>query len=160
MSALFVTGAGTEIGKTFIVTGLVRRLRRDGRAVHAIKPVVSGFRDIGEGDTAEILGALGLDPGPRNIAAISPWRFAAPLSPDMAAAREGRAIDFDALVRFSREAQYETGNEAGGEEGRDLLIEGIGGVMVPLTATETVLDWITALGFPTLLVAGSYLGRA
>jgi len=68
----------------------------------------------------------------------------------MAAAREGRTIDFDALVRFCRDAIH------GGEE--IVLIEGSGGVMVPLTERHTVLDWIAALGIPALVVVGSYLG--
>src|SRR5690606_37868088 len=69
---------------------------------------------------------------------------------DMAAAREGRALDYAALVAFTRRAI----------DDRDgtLLIEGIGGVMVPLDERHTVLDWIADLGIPVLLVAGSYLG--
>ena len=64
--------------------------------------------------------------------------------------REGRAVDVDAVVQFSR-------GEIGGR--RDvLLIEGIGGVMVPLDGERTVLDWMAALGLPLILVAGSYLG--
>ena len=68
----------------------------------------------------------------------------------MAARRENRSIEFDALVTFSRNAI------AGAKD--LLLIEGIGGVMVPLTETHTVLDWIAALNIPLVLVAGSYLG--
>jgi dethiobiotin synthetase len=68
----------------------------------------------------------------------------------MAAAREGRSIDFEALLRFSRAGL------AGPEE--IVLIEGVGGAMVPLDERHTVLDWIQALGIPALVVAGSYLG--
>ena len=68
----------------------------------------------------------------------------------MAARRENRSIDFDALVTFSRDAV------AGAKD--LLLIEGIGGVMVPLNETHTVLDWMAALNIPLVLVAGSYLG--
>jgi len=83
-----------------------------------------------------------------NLEAISPWRFAAPLSPDMAAARENRTIPFVTLVDFCR-----TPNAA------DVtLIESIGGVMVPLDDRHTVLDWLVALDAPALLVVGSYLG--
>jgi dethiobiotin synthetase len=84
------------------------------------------------------------------VAAIAPWRFAAPLSPDLAAAREGRRIDFDALVGWCR-------REIDANAGL-LLVEGIGGAMVPLDARRTVRDWIAALGIPALLVAGSHLG--
>ena len=91
----------------------------------------------------------GARPTREEIDRISPWRFAAPLSPDLAAAAEGRSIDFKALVEFSRDAAYGRGT---------VFIEGVGGIMVPLDATHTVLDWMSALRIPVLLVAGSYLG--
>jgi dethiobiotin synthetase len=81
---------------------------------------------------------------------IAPWRFRAPLSPDLASAREGRRIDFDELIAFSRSAiATATG---------PLFIEGVGGIMVPLDGQRTVLDWMTALDIPLLLVVGGYLG--
>ena len=82
--------------------------------------------------------------------ACSPWRFSEPLSPDMAARHDGRSIDFTALVDFCRDAQ------SCGED--VLLIEGIGGAMVPLDDTHTVLDWMAALEAPVVVIAGSYLG--
>jgi dethiobiotin synthetase len=81
---------------------------------------------------------------------IAPWRFRAPLSPDMAAARENRAIDFATLIEHSRDAVAAARGT--------LLIEGVGGVMVPLDERHTVLDWIAALRIPALVVGGSYLG--
>jgi dethiobiotin synthetase len=152
MRTAFVTSSGTGVGKTLVMEALVSQLRRAGRRVRAVKPVVSGFEaERPEGsDPARILAALGEDPTPATVDRVSPWRFAAPLSPDVAAAREGRAIDFDRLVEFCRAGRD------GAED--DLLIEGIGGVMVPLTDRHTVLDWIAALGTPAVLVAGSYLG--
>jgi dethiobiotin synthetase len=81
---------------------------------------------------------------------ISPWRFKAPLAPDMAASQEGRALDFLALVSFSRNAIAEAQDV--------LLIEGVGGIMVPLDECHTVLDWMAALRVPLILAAGSYLG--
>jgi dethiobiotin synthetase len=149
MTTLFVTSSGTGIGKTFVTTQLVRELRAAGMRVRALKPVASGFdaAELATSDTGLLLAAQGLELSDANVAATSPWRFAAPLSADMAAAREGRTIDFDALVAFSRAA------------GADVtLVEGIGGVMAPLDASHTVLDWIAALGAPALLVVGSYLG--
>ncbi len=151
MTSIFVTGSGTDVGKTFVTAGLIRYWRAVGRAVTAIKPVVSGFdpSQPERSDPGVLLGALGRPIDDAEIARVSPWRFAAPLSPDMAAAREDRSIDFKALVAFCRDA--ERANSL-------LLIEGIGGVMVPLDAMHTVLDWISALRHPVLLVAGSYVG--
>jgi dethiobiotin synthetase len=152
MSAFFVTGSGTEIGKTFITAALIRELRRRGRHVAALKPVASGFdqAQAAASDPGILLSALGALPTPAAYDHIAPWRFHAALSPDMAARREDRVLDFAALVAHSRQAMaLATGT---------LLIEGVGGVMVPLDDDHTVLDWIDALGIPAIVVAGSYLG--
>ncbi len=152
MSAFFITATGTDIGKTFIAAGLIRCWRAAGRQVDARKPVATGFDPAlaDASDAGVLLTALGRPVTPAEIERISPWRFAAPLSPDMAARRENRSIDFDALVQLSRNAV---------ESHKDmLLIEGIGGVMVPLDETHTVLDWMIALNIPLVLVTGTYLG--
>jgi dethiobiotin synthetase len=151
MTAVFVTSSGTSIGKTFVMLRLIEELRAEGRGVRALKPVASGFDAAHpEGsDTALLLRAQGLDVTAQNLDAASPWRFAAPLSPDMAATAEQRSIPFAALVAHCRAASEYAGVT---------LIEGVGGVMAPLDAEHTVLDWIEALGAPALLVVGSYLG--
>jgi dethiobiotin synthetase len=152
MTALFITATGTDIGKTFVTAGLLGSLRRQGRKVAALKPVATGFdeRDFAASDPALLLKACGRKVDLQAIAEISPWRFAAPLSPDMAAAREGKTIDVGALRSFCQ------GAIAASEGG--LLIEGIGGLMVPLDAKTTVCDLVAALEIPMILVAGSYLG--
>ncbi len=151
MTAIFVTATGTDVGKTFVPAALIRHFRATGRAVEAIKPVVSGFDPAASqaSDPGVLLAALGRPVTLEEIDRIAPWRFAPPLSPDMAAAREGRAIGFDALLDFSRRPA---------KTGSILLIEGVGGIMVPLDEKHTVLDWMKALRVPVLLVAGSYLG--
>jgi dethiobiotin synthetase len=152
VKTLFITATGTETGKTYIAAALGRALKAKGKSVRVCKPVISGF----DGETAEdsdtfvLLQSLGLDPTDEAVEACSPWRFREPLSPDMAARREGREIDFATLVDFCRDA------EKGPED--VLLCEGIGGAMVPLDDTRTVLDWIEEWGVPALVVAGSYLG--
>jgi dethiobiotin synthetase len=152
MSAYFITATGTDIGKTFVTCGLIRTLRAGGREVAALKPVMSGF-DPSEptgSDSGRLLAALGRPATPGAIAKMSPWRFAAPLAPDMAAAREGRSLDMRELIRFCHAA-------IAAEPGV-LLIEGAGGLMSPVSAEHIMLDWIVALGQPVILVAGSYLG--
>ena len=150
MSAFFVTATGTDIGKTYVTAGLLRHLRSEGAS--AIKPVVSGFtaESAAMSDPVQLLEAMGEAVTAETLAQISPWRFAEPLSPDMAAAREGRAVDCDALVEFCRARVFRA-------EG-PFFVEGVGGVMVPLDAHHTVRDWMAALGLPVVLVAGSYLG--
>ena len=152
MTAIFITAAGTDVGKTFVAAGLIRFLRSQSREIDIVKPVVSGFNAAraGDSDCGVVLRALGLPLTDEEIEDISPWRFAAPLSPDMAARHEGKEIDFERLISFCETAIDET-------EG-DMLVEGVGGVMVPLDQTNTVLDWIAALEIPSLLVTGSYLG--
>ena len=147
MTAYFVTATGTDIGKTYITAGLVRTL-----GATAIKPIMSGYNAAAaaNSDAGVLLAAMGRAVTPEAIAAIAPWRFAAPLSPDMAAAREGRAIVFPDLITFCKTALAAAPGL--------LLIEGVGGVMVPLDEAHTVRDWIAALNLPVLLVAGTYLG--
>jgi dethiobiotin synthetase len=149
VTAVFVTGTGTDVGKTFLSAALIRHWRAAGHAVAAYKPVVSGFDPATEqaSDPGVLLGALGRPI--TDIETISPWRFAAPLSPDMASAREGRTLDFEAIVEFSHRAATSA---------ERVLIEGVGGIMVPLDDRHTVLDWMSTLRLPVLLVAGSYLG--
>ncbi len=151
MTAAFVTATGTGIGKTFVTAGLVHHFRRQGRKVEAFKPVVSGF-DPKMAETTDpgiLLAALGRPVNEEEVARISPWRFAAALSPDMAARQESRTIDFSELVAFSKKADNARGIA---------FIEGIGGIMVPLDEHHTMLDWMQELRCPAILVAGSYLG--
>ncbi|GJD55945.1 dethiobiotin synthase [Methylobacterium dankookense] len=155
MPALFIAGAGTEIGKTYVTAALTRRLRADGIRVRTLKPLASGVPPLddpafAESDTARLLAAQGLAPSSEAVAACSPWRFTAPLAPDQAAAREGRALALADLVAWCR-AEIAA---AGGV----LLIEGVGGLMSPVTPEATGLDWLKALEIPAILVSGSYLG--
>ncbi len=152
MSAHFITATGTDIGKTFVTRGLIRALRARGRQVAALKPIVSGFEpaEAAGSDSGLLLAALGRAATLEAIAEISPWRFAAPLSPDMAAAREKRALDYPALIDFCR-AAIAASRDA-------LLIEGAGGIMSPVDGAHTMLDWMSALELPLILVTGTYLG--
>jgi dethiobiotin synthetase len=152
VAAYFVTSTGTDIGKTFVTAGLIRTLRTSNQAVAALKPVVSGYDSsvVETSDPAVLLAALGRPVAADEVERIAPWRFRAPLSPDLAAAREGRSVGFDELITFSRAAIQATSGI--------LFIEGVGGIMVPLDAERTVLDWMAALNIPLLLVVGGYLG--
>jgi dethiobiotin synthetase len=151
VSAYFVTATGTDIGKTFVTAGLIRHLR-DAGVVDAFKPVVSGFdmATAALSDPGVLLGALDVPVTPEALKSISPWQFAAPLSPDMAAAREGQSLDFNAIVAACRARIAQNKGT--------LFIEGVGGVMVPLDEKHAVLDWMAALDLPLIMVAGSYLG--
>src|SRR5205807_9028271 len=116
---ILITGTGTDVGKTFVAGALVRHLRSGGKPVEAIKPVVSGFDPsvLAGSDPGLLLTALGRRATLEEIDRISPWRFSAPMSPDLAAAHEGRSIDFNKLVAFC--------NRSGSKAAGHLLIEGI-----------------------------------
>lgn len=164
MNTFFITGTGTDIGKTWVTCALLQHWRAAGRMVRAFKPVLSGFdpTTAAASDAGQLLAAMGRTIDAAALDEIAPWRFAAPLSPDMAAVREGRSIDFDALVGFTRRclpAQRHAGHtENASADFHVTLVEGVGGVMVPLDAQHTVRDWIASSSLPCILVAGSYLG--
>ena len=152
MGAFFMTATGTDIGKTYLGCGLIRAWRGQGLKVAAFKPMLSGFdpAQVADSDAGQLLAALGQPVSLRSLDAISPWRYAAPLSPDAAAAKEGKHVEYDAVLAASR--RFIEGAE-------DVaLIEGAGGVMAPLSEDRTMLDWMADLKLPAILVTGSYLG--
>ena len=152
MSAVFITGTGTDVGKTFVCAGLIHYFRGLGQPVNALKPLLSGFDPAAPSgsDPAILIEALGREVKPDELNRVSRWRFRAPLSPDMAARAENRAIDLQAVADFCRAAVARNDGA--------LLIEGIGGIMVPINERHTVLDLMGLLNLPLILVAGSYLG--
>ncbi len=152
MTSYFITATGTDIGKTHTIAGIIRAGRDLKRDFAAIKPLLTGYDDqtAPKSDPAVLLAAMGRANTQRNITTISPWRFTAPLSPDMAAAREGKRIVLKDVVTFCEAASAAAPGT--------LLIEGIGGAAVPLNEQDLVSDWIAALNIPVILVAGTYLG--
>jgi len=153
MSRYFVTATGTDVGKTHIAELLLRGWRLNGLTVAASKPVLSGLGELAieETDTARLLSAMGEEVSPDNVNAMTPWGYQAALSPDMAAAKEGKTIPFDQVMTHCQNSVMNAAADRG-------LVEGAGGVYVPIDDTHTMLDWMTALGTPAILVAGGYLG--
>lgn len=150
---LFVSGAHTDVGKTYAACAILRAARAEGLAVEALKPVVSGFDpdDWAQSDPGRLLAALWRPLTQETLDAISPLRFAAALSPPMAARLEGRDLRLAELTHFCRTGLATS--KAG-----LTLVEGVGGVMSPIAEDATGLDLMLALGLPTVLVGGSYLG--
>jgi dethiobiotin synthetase len=152
MSGYFVTSTGTDVGKTYLTCGIVDILRRRDLPVDAVKPVISGF-DPGapaESDSGLILQALGRPVDDARLDRISPWRFRAALSPDMAATREERRVKLDEVAAFCERAIEAVPSVC--------LVEGAGGVMSPLGSDFTNLDVVSRLDARVVLVAGTYLG--
>lgn len=145
MSTLFVTGTDTGVGKTFVACALARALRARGRRVAVFKPVETGVTGLAE-DAAGLRAAAG-DPAPLDD--VCPYRLRAPLAPAVAARLEGRRVDVERLVALGR-ARAATADV--------LLIEGAGGLLVPLADTTTFLDLAARLEATLLIVAANRLG--
>ncbi len=151
MERLFITSSGTHIGKTLIATTLCWQARQMRKRVLAIKPLVSGYSaDDSDSDVTLLLQSQNLPLTHEYIEKISPWRLKAPLSPNLAAKREGRELSLSEIVDYCEQ------QEGGGHD--LLIVEGIGGAMVPINETHTTLDWIEALHWPVVVVGGNYLG--
>jgi dethiobiotin synthetase len=149
--ALFVAGAHTDVGKTHVACALIRAARAREIACDAFKPVLSGFSpdDWAASDAGRLLEALGRSAG--DLDSISPWRFAAPLAPPMAARREGARLSLEAILD-----RCEAWLEASSADLK--LLEGAGGLMSPIAEDGLTIDLPAALGLPSILVGGGYLG--
>jgi len=152
---LFITGTDTGVGKTLATCAIAHALRRQSPGIRlgACKPFASGCRREREGlvnEDAEALAHFADCKQPLEV--INPIRFAQPLAPAVAAQESNQPIDWSAIERSLNSLDNESDA---------LLIEGVGGLMVPidpLHPTLTVLDLIKALGYPTVIVARAGLG--
>lgn len=149
-AGLFVTGTDTGAGKTFVAAALARALRARGVEVGVMKPVASGCRRRGgklvSGDAELLRAAAGSDDP---IEEISPIRYAAPLGPSVCARRERRPFEVKkVLAAFRRlSARHEF-----------TVVEGIGGLAVPLSARLDVAGLARRLELPVLIAAADRLG--
>lgn len=146
---LFVAGIDTGVGKT-IATGLMARGYADrGFAVVTQKPVQTGCKGLSE-DILVHRKLMGADLLPEDRAGLTcPYVFAFPGSPHLAAALEGRSVETRVLESTARELarSYEI-----------VLVEGAGGLCVPLTDDTTVVDFVARRGWPVVLVTSPRLG--
>jgi dethiobiotin synthetase len=145
VSGLLVTGTDTGVGKTFVTCALALALRELGRRVSVMKPVETGVLD--QAEDAVALRRAAADPAPLHD--VCPWRLRAPLAPSVAARLEGTAVDpgrLEALVHRRL------------EEADVLLVEGAGGLLVPIVDSITWADLAARLGLPILIVAANRLG--
>ena len=152
LKPIFITSTGTNIGKTYLTNLLIKRALKLNYKINAIKPIISGFNiaKLEETDSGIILKALSMDK--RRIDEISPWRFKDPLSPDMAAKLAKKEINFKEIINYCN--SYIKSKK----DDDILLIEGVGGTMVPINSKYTILDLIKKLNIPIILTIGSYLG--
>jgi dethiobiotin synthetase len=139
---LFVTGTDTDVGKTVVSCGVVSLLKSWGAKVGAMKPIATGNRE----DARRLKEAAGMD-DPLDL--INPQFFKAPLAPAVSAALEERRVDMEAIYKayWVLQKKYDI-----------LIVEGVGGVKVPLSDSTYVIDLMQALRLPVLVVAHARLG--
>jgi dethiobiotin synthetase len=145
MSILFVTGTDTGVGKTFVACALVHALRAAGRRVAVMKPVETGVDGVPE-DAVRLRDAAG-DPAPLDD--VCPYRFRAPLAPAAAAPLEGQSVDPEKITSLLMRRALDADM---------LVVEGAGGLLVPVTSDCTWLDIVRTLRLPLLVVAANRLG--
>lgn len=178
---VFVTGTSTEVGKSVVAAALARTLAGEGKRVAVFKPCVTGMDEFPDYDEAASIeaargaagdAAAGSKPGgglgggsaeglpdhallrlasgsSQTDAEIAPYRYDPPMSPHLAAGLAGEEIDPDLTMKAARAAA------AGADE---IVCEGVGGLLVPLTPTWSVRSLAVELGYPLVVVASPGLG--
>jgi dethiobiotin synthetase len=147
---LFITATDTEVGKTVITCAIAVALRQAGLKVGASKPIASGCRLDREGLISEDAEALAHFSDSRlPLTVVNPVRYRAPVAPAVAAELTEEPVDeaaiAEALGRIERVSDV-------------MLIEGIGGLMTPISESRTVLDLAVDIGYPVLVVTRNKLG--
>ena len=147
---LFVTGTDTDVGKTLVAGAIARHLRRRGRRVAVFKPAASDCRrDRGQLISADAEFLAACADSPHALSDIAPLRYAAALAPNVAARREGRPVDleaiFDAYRRVVAEADV-------------VIVEGVGGLLCPIGDEFWVVHLARLAAMPLVVVARSGLG--
>ena len=147
---IFITGTDTGVGKTYVAAGIAEAFRRRGIDVGVMKPVETGCR-MRKGlliprDARRLVRAAGTSD---RLDLVNPYRFRKPLAPSVAAGLENKKIDPKKIMasyrQLSRRHQY-------------MIVEGAGGIMVPLGQGFTYLDLAEALKLPIVIVARPGLG--
>jgi dethiobiotin synthetase len=142
---LFITGTDTGVGKTIVAAGLVASLRESGMDIGVMKPIETGF-SLQSSDAVFLKEIAGVED---SLDSICPYRFKHPLSPFTAAKIERVSIRFDRIVRtYARLLQ----------DHQALLVEGAGGVLVPITRGMMMVDLALRLNLPLLVISRTGLG--
>jgi len=150
VKGIFITGTDTGVGKTYVASGIADSLRAQGVNVGVMKPAETGCRirsgDLIPADAIRLARAAGArDP----LTLINPYRFRKPLAPAVAAELEGKKIQASMIMKAYRALV---------RRHDFMIIEGAGGIMVPLSLNYLYLDLAQAIGLPVVVVARPGLG--
>jgi dethiobiotin synthetase len=150
MKGIFITGTDTGVGKTYVGASIAAAMRRKGIDVGVMKPAETGCRvrqgELVTADALLLMQSAGVaDP----LELVNPFRFRLPLAPLVAARLEGKRVSLRKIVAAFRslEQQHEF-----------MIVEGAGGILVPLTKVQSYRDLAALLGLPVLIVARPGLG--
>lgn len=145
---VFVTGTDTATGKTLVTAALALSLKKSGLTVGVMKPIETGVsrRELPRSDAAQLQAIIESDDA---LAAISPYRFELPVAPLAAAQAERSSIKPDVIKQLYRLLSSRVAF---------MLVEGVGGVHVPITQRENVIDLIRHLTLPVIVVGRAGLG--
>ena len=154
-NSFFITSTGTNIGKTYCTVEIIKTLIKKKIQVNPYKPILSGFNNkkIKESDSYKILRPIKKNIYINNIKSITPWLFKNALAPSLAAEKENKKLDYKKVFNWCLDRINEKNNVKSIN-----IIEGAGGILVPIEKDKTILDLITDLRIPVVLVVGNYLG--
>ena len=146
MTIYFITGTDTNAGKTYVSCKLLEQAAQEGKSTLGLKPIASGAENGINDDAAKLKAASTLD---LPMEQINPFCFKDPIAPHIAAEKAGVRLDAKTIAEAIKPslglADY-------------TIIEGAGGLMVPLNEQETLVDLIKLLDIPVILVVGITLG--
>jgi dethiobiotin synthetase len=154
MRGLFVTGTGTGVGKTMVSAALLAAMSAAGVRVRAHKPAVTGLDEPSESgwppDHELLASVSGMTPEE-----VAPLRYGPAVSPHLAAAFAGERIEPADIIERARRAIYQDSTT---DRNSALIVEGVGGLLVPLADEFTVRDLAVALGLGVVIAASPGLG--
>lgn len=146
LMGLFVTGTDTSVGKSLLACAIIRLLREQGMDAVGFKPVATGELEGSPGDATALYEASDRS---EPVELICPFRFARPLAPTLAAKHDGMELDM---------GRIHTVLDAICERHAGVILEGVGGLLVPLNQNTLVIDLALHIGFPVLVVCRAGLG--
>ena len=152
MRGLFIVGTDTDVGKTQVTAAIARTLIQAGESIRVSKPIATGAEhrdsELIADDTLILARAVGMDQNLDSLRQITPWTFEPPVAPPVAARLEGQTLQLQEIAHVVQK---------GGSEDL-ILVEGVGGLLCPLTESETIADLARLLSLPILVVARRSLG--
>ncbi|MEA1996320.1 MAG: dethiobiotin synthase, partial [Gemmatimonadota bacterium] len=149
LKGFFITGTDTGVGKTAVAAALAWLMNSRGIKAAPVKPVQTGVAPGERGDLELCVEAAGITPTAQELGFMNPYRFRPAASPHLAAEEEGVEIDCSRILEAARRL-------AGSYDA--LVIEGAGGLLVPLTRKSTTLELAAEFGLPMVVVARAGLG--